>query len=320
MRRTAPFLAVGPFLRALFADEEALDVVCRADRIELQWFDSVALAARLRRRLPHSTLVGVFHDVVSQGYARTLSTRRAGLRARSAALVRLLLAILVERRAMRALDTAVVLSDKDRALLARRRGSSRVLVVSPPLDDDDMPSRPRTEPLPAPEVLFVGALWRMENDDAARWLLRDIWPRIRRAVPAAHLTIAGHGPSDVLRQEAGRRDDVEVTGYVDSLGPYYRRASVAIAPLRRGAGVKLKSVVAMMWGIPVVATSVGAEGVAGPDVFVAVHDDPARFADAVTEALRFSQRTRDVAARAFAWSHDVYSAAAYARSLERLYP
>ena len=57
----------------------------------------------------------------------------------------------------------------------------------------------------------------------------------------------------------------------------------------------------------------------GPDVFVAVEDDPAAFADAVVGVLDGSGAALDVAARAHAWSHDRYSAASYLRSLHQLY-
>jgi glycosyltransferase involved in cell wall biosynthesis len=90
--------------------------------------------------------------------------------------------------------------------------------------------------------------------------------------------------------------------------------------MRLGAGVKLKSVVAMLWGLPVVATSVAAEGVTGPQVFYSVEDDSTDFAAAVVAVLKDPSSADDVRARAFAWSHETYSTAQYRRSLEQLYP
>ena len=320
MSRVVPFLAVRPFWTALIADPEVLSALRQADRIELQWFNALALAPRLRRVLPHTHQVGVFHDVVSQGQSRMFRTPRVSPRWRLVALAQLLAAVPLERWLLRVLDTAVVVSDKDRALLERRGGRSHIVVVSPPLDDEDMPSEPRAEQVGPPEVLFVGALDRVENQDAARWLLERIWPQVLAAVPHARLTIAGSEPSPSLRRAAGFVDNVRLTGYVESLSPFYRRASVVVAPMRLGAGVKLKSVVAMLWGLPVVATSVAAEGVTGPEVFCAVEDDSRDFADAVIAVLKDPSSTRDVRARAFAWSHDAYSTAQYQRSVEQLYP
>ncbi len=320
MSRVAPFLAIRPFWRALVADPAVLSALRQADRIELQWFNALALASRLRRALPETHQVGVFHDVVSQGQRRMFLTPGVSPRWRLVALVQLVLALPLERRFLRVLDTAVVVSEKDRALLKRRRGRARIVVVSPPLEDEDMPSGPGVRSLGPPEVLFVGALDRLENEDAAHWLINDIWPRVISEVPDTRLTIAGANPSAHLRRQAESAAKVTLTDYVDSLSPYYRRASVVVAPMRLGAGVKLKSLVAMLWGLPVVATSVAAEGVTGPQVFYAVEDDSADFADAVVAVLKDPSSADDVRARAFEWSHDSYSTAQYRRSIEQLYP
>jgi glycosyltransferase involved in cell wall biosynthesis len=123
----------------------------------------------------------------------------------------------------------------------------------------------------------------------------------------------------VVRREASALDTVEVTGHVESLTPFYRRASVAVASMRFGAGVKLKTVMAMLWGVPVLATTVGAEGVEGPDVFFAVEDDATALASAIARALDEPAAALEVASRAHAWAHSRYSTDAYARELERIY-
>jgi glycosyltransferase involved in cell wall biosynthesis len=319
LSRAFPFLTTRSFLRALLRDEEVLDTLSRADRVELQWFWAIVLAPHLRRVLPGTPISGVFHDVASQGYRRRLLGPGVPLPHRVLALTRLVVSVPLERRAVRALETAVVLSEKDRALLVRRGAVGRVAVLPPPLDDEEMPRSPRESAPRVPEALFVGALWRGENEDAALWLLREVWPRVRTRVPGARLTIAGADPKERLRRAAVAADDVELTGRVDSLAPYYRRASVALAPLRFGAGVKLKVVVAMLWSVPVIATSVGAEGVEGPAVFLAVEDDAEELAGAIVGALVDPEQALEVAARAYTWSHAQYSTAAYRRALERLY-
>ncbi|MGY1635492.1 glycosyltransferase [Geodermatophilus sp. SYSU D00742] len=317
--RAVPFLAARAFAHACLRDERVIAALRAADRVELQWFSSVLLASRIRRAVPDTPLVGVFHDVVSQGHQRRAISGHLPWRSRTVALLRWLIAIPLEWRAMRALQTAVVLSDKDEMLLRRRGGSARVLVVSPPLDSEDMPDRLEQHRSIEPRVLFVGALGRPENHDAATWFLSDIWPRIRSSVPEARFTLAGAGVRPSLVEEAARHDGVEVTGYVDTLGPYYRQASVVVAPLRMGAGVKLKCVTAMLWGVPVVATRVGAEGVDGPGVFVAVEDDARCLADAVVAVLRDPASAVEVRARALDWAHRTYSSQAYRCTLKRLY-
>ncbi|MGY1735354.1 glycosyltransferase [Geodermatophilus sp. SYSU D00684] len=318
LTRALPFLTRGPFVRALLRDEELVATLRRAGQVELQWFDVITLAPRLRRALPGTPLTGVFHDVASQGHLRMLTSPATPWARRALALVRLVLSVPLEWRAVRALRTAVVLSDKDGRLLARRGAGDRVVVLPPALDDPEMPASPREREPATQEVLFVGAMWRPENLDAAWWLLREVWPLVRAQVPGARLTIAGAGSPPALHQEAAATG-VEVTGPVESLSAYYRRASVAVSPMRLGAGVKLKGVVAMLWGVPVVATSVGAEGIEGPDVFAAVADDAAAFAAAVARVLTDPRPALEVAARAHAWSHARYSSAGHRQVLRTLY-
>ena len=88
-------------------------------------------------------------------------------------------------------------------------------------------------------------------------------------------------------------------------------------PLLNGAGVKFKTIDAMMWGIPAVTTSVGAEGIEGADLLHAVVDDPDAFADAVISALRGAGEDTAIAARA--WAVSVYGLDAFRDRLRGVY-
>src|SRR6476659_6091359 len=96
------------------------------------------------------------------------------------------------------------------------------------------------------------------NDDAARFLLRDILPRLRRLRPNTHLILAGSGPSAALREMARRAGNVSVTGFVDDIRPSLRRAAVAVCPIRIGVGIQNKVLEAMAMGKPVVASPLAA--------------------------------------------------------------
>ncbi len=130
------------------------------------------------------------------------------------------------------------------------------------------------------ELLFVGNFQHAPNVDAAIDFHRAVWPLVRAAVPDAHLVLAGTSPPPEVVALAG--DRVTVTGWVPSLHPYLDRARVSIAWLRYGAGVKGKITEAVAAGVPVVTTTVGAEGmdlVHGEHVLIA--DTPEEFARAV---------------------------------------
>lgn len=134
-------------------------------------------------------------------------------------------------------------------------------------------------------ILFVAGFGHPPNVDAARWLVEEILPRVRARIPQIRLSLVGSNPTEEVKALAA--DGVDVTGYVDdlALASLYRSARVVVAPLRFGAGVKLKVLEAMACGVPVVTTSVGAQGLLGLDQVVPVSDDPEGLAGALVELL-----------------------------------
>ncbi len=155
------------------------------------------------------------------------------------------------------------------------------------------PPRPRGDGRSLhPTLLFVGALGYEPNDEAVTWFLRRVWPRLRH-VAGLDFDIVGAAPSPALRRLA-RRPGVRLHGFQPDLAPFYRRAALVVAPLRTGAGTRIKIVEAAMQGVPVVATTLAAEGLplgAGRHVWLA--DRPEDFARAIVEALRHPrQRAR----------------------------
>jgi len=139
-------------------------------------------------------------------------------------------------------------------------------------------------------ILFVGSMDVEMNVDAVTWFAEEILPRIRGRVPGVVFDIVGRSPTSGV-QKLGRQDGVHVTGRVDDLQPYYNRASVAVIPSRLGGGTKLKVPEAMAAGVPVVATSIGAQGLAVEDEkHILIANEEGRFADAVVSLLENSKQ------------------------------
>jgi GT2 family glycosyltransferase/glycosyltransferase involved in cell wall biosynthesis len=137
------------------------------------------------------------------------------------------------------------------------------------------------------------------NVDALAWFVRDVLPLVLRRVPEATIVVTGGDPpADVLKL---RSASVRFAGFVDSLDDLYANVRAAIAPIRFGAGVKIKTIEAIQYGVPVVATPVGAEGlVLDEPACIAVSDDAAAFADALVRVLsdeRDWTHARDAALR-----------------------
>jgi GT2 family glycosyltransferase len=134
-------------------------------------------------------------------------------------------------------------------------------------------------------VLFVAGFAHPPNVDAAEWLVDQVMPRVWAQRPDVVLSLVGAHPTESVRDLTGPR--VEVTGFVsdEELAHRYATARVAVVPLRFGAGVKSKVVEALQQGLPLVTTSVGAQGLPGLEAVAAIADDPQALAECVLALL-----------------------------------
>ncbi len=178
----------------------------------------------------------------------------------------------------------VICVSEDEAAFFRARGARRVRVVTPWLHravatDASLAGRA--------DIGFVAG-WlagaSSPNGDALEWFVTEVMPLVLREVPWARLRVTGTLPPPLHRLEGLH---LTAEGFVGDLAGFYRHLRVAVAPLRFGAGVKLKTVEALQYGVPIVATSVGAEGLEGlPGGAVVVEDQADAFAAAVVSRLR----------------------------------
>jgi len=126
------------------------------------------------------------------------------------------------------------------------------------------------------DVVFLGGFGHMPNVDAAVWMAKTIWPKLRGRLRGARLILAGANPTPEVLDLAG--PDILVPGRIDDLGPLFEQTRVFVAPLRYGAGVKGKIYSAMAHGVPVVSTTIGAEGMdLEPGLEVLLGDEPDAF-------------------------------------------
>jgi len=161
-----------------------------------------------------------------------------------------------ERRWLRRANHVTCCSERDRQILKQIAGRVPVTVVDNGVDPElvTFDDGPGTDDL----VVFVGGMGYAPNADAARVLIEQVMPALRRRRPGARLKIVGKDPSAELL--AAQSDDVEVTGKVADVGPYLRSAAVTVMPLRTGGGTRLKVLEAMAAGTPIVATKIAIEG------------------------------------------------------------
>jgi glycosyltransferase involved in cell wall biosynthesis len=151
-------------------------------------------------------------------------------------------------------------SPEDAARVAARHALPAVVVPNSVTVPSGITGRSRRDAGHA-SLLFVGNLTYGPNAEAAEVLVREILPRVRRLTlrPVGVELVGSFEPVGRVAALAAC-DGVEVRGQVDDLGAAYARADVAVVPLRRGSGTRIKLLEALAAGVPVVTTAVGAAG------------------------------------------------------------
>lgn len=204
----------------------------------------------------------------------------------------------VQRRCADAVQRVVVCSDLD----VRRSGLPKAVAI--PNGSDEAPGavtdrrglRGRV-----PTMIFVGALDYEPNADAIRWFASEVLPVVRARLPQARLRVVGRGSAALGLWD--RVPGLQIVGEVADLAPELLAADVSVAPIRLGAGTRLKVIEAMANHIPVVTTEVGCEGIALSDrTHALLAYDPRRFADACLRLLTdaaLRQELADNAAKLF---------------------
>jgi len=134
-------------------------------------------------------------------------------------------------------------------------------------------------------IVFVASLDNEANHDGAMYFVNEIFPLVKKEYPDVVIYLVGRFPKEELTRKHNG-NDIVVTGMVPSVDEYYHESAVAIVPLRSGGGTRLKVLEAMAVGVPVVSTTVGAEGInitTNKDIMLA--DTPEDFACCVVDLL-----------------------------------
>ncbi|BDU75311.1 glycosyltransferase [Mesoterricola sediminis] len=165
-------------------------------------------------------------------------------------------------------------------------------------------------PLPPGRAVFFGSLWYPPNQDALAWLL-DLWPPVAAALPGARLTLAGRGCPGALEARVRATPGLDLAGFVPDLASLLRASGVAVIPLRAGGGTKIKTLEAMAAGLPILATSVAAEGLGLRDgEHAVIRDEPEAFREALAAMLREPGAWRAMGLRARDLARERFSQAA----------
>jgi GT2 family glycosyltransferase len=173
-------------------------------------------------------------------------------------------------------DASIVVSPVEKELLAKEVARANVHVVQLVIPEE--PQGPGFEE--RRDILFIGGYQHTPNAEAVLYFCREILPQLRQRIPELRFLVLGSRPTPEIQALAN--DHIQVLGFQKDITPYFNACRLMVAPLRFGAGIKGKLGTSFSYGLPVVASSIAAEGMYlqhGREVLIA--DTPGEFADAV---------------------------------------
>lgn len=209
----------------------------------------------------------------------------------------------IELATYAASDLVITISDADAAILHRELPQTPTRTVS---NIHPMPALYPTRSIAQTQLLFIGSFTHEPNIDAALYFCSEILPVIQRKIPDVSVCIVGNAPTQEILALAS--ENIKVLGYVPETAPYLDSCLISIAPLRFGGGVKGKVGEAMSYALPVVTTSIGAEGFGVTDgEHLLICDDSESFANGVIELINNDEYRSQIGKAARKFIEDNYS-------------
>lgn len=167
---------------------------------------------------------------------------------------------------------------------------------------------PPAHNLQKPCLCLAGSFFGSQSpmEDGSRWLIEAILPLVRQQIPDVHLYIVGRGSDRVLADIEDQ--GITITGQLPSVLSYLCHADVALVPLRFESGTRFKILEAGACGVPVVSTTLGAEGLfVAHERDILIADQPEPFAEAVVRLLRYPDLASEIAKNLKSLVYEKYS-------------
>jgi glycosyltransferase involved in cell wall biosynthesis len=274
----------------------------------------------LRQARRRSIVVCDWHNIESELMQR-YSEREPGFFRRAYASKTARLMSEFEKRALREFDAHVTVSQRDAERLRHLNPDARIFVIENGVDTafySDQKIGARDGSL-ARRIVFVGSMDYHANIDGVVNFARNVWPRVRERRPELTFTIVGKDPAEAVR-ELAQLPGIEVTGTVDDVRPFYREAIAAVVPLNVAGGSRLKILEAMAAEVPVVSTTLGAEGLEvrhAENILIA--DTNEQLAEAIISLAEYEARRNELSAAGHALVSSHYEWSSLGAELFRAY-
>jgi|GEM_PF-2477105 glycosyltransferase involved in cell wall biosynthesis len=213
-----------------------------------------------------------------------------------------------EQQLVQEADKAILISERDKKFL----GQKEINIIPNGIEANNLAEVERDI-----DLLFVGNMAAKTNIDAARWFAKSIMPKLVKYEPSLQFFIAGVNPSEEIKKLQNR--NITVSGYVQDINEYYRRARLFVCPMRRGAGQKNKILEAMINNTPVISTTEGNIGIDAPENAIAIADNAKEFAEKILILLEDSNQRNQLAEKGRAYARENFSWEKSVSLLEQCY-
>ena len=211
----------------------------------------------------------------------------------------------------------VAMSDSDRVQMEILSPGLSIDIVPNGIDIDYFAGKKREIPTP-PRVLYVGNFTWLQNIEAVELLINKVWPEIKKQVPNAKLWIVGMRMTDYIRNL--KSDDIDVSEGMPDIRDAYRKSTVLVTPIRGPGGTRLKILEAMASSLPVVTTTVGAEGLGGKNGKEAlVEDNLEDLVASTVKILKNPKRAQELGLSGWNFVKKNYTWEISAQKLSRIY-
>ena len=227
------------------------------DVVVLQWTQMAFLIGRIKKAFPNAKYIVIEEDVTFLAYRRFYKYYKNPIKKLMFYLMYHVVKYL-ELKSVCMSDKTVCSNEKDKKLLWNTGvDKQKVINIVPYYQNMSEVEYKGT----SKDIIFYGAMGRMENHMSAVWFLENVFPKIED--PSVRFLVIGGGPKDELRAYENER--VKIMGFVEDLTPYFSSGLCLAAPLVLGAGIKVKILEAMSAGLPVVTNAIGIEGINAVD-------------------------------------------------------
>jgi len=250
------------------------------------------------------------HNVESQIVRRRLNNSK-NLLAKLFLIVEYWKALLFEKSACKYADLVLAITQQDHSTISKLTHGKCKCHVSLCVVKKEKISFQRNSNEKV--ILFIGTMSWYPNEDGLMWFYDNVFRAFDLGKDGWKLLVVGNSPTKRVLELA---DDkfVEVTGYVDDVKPYIQRSLLSVVPLRIGGGMRIKILDLFKWGVPVISTDIGCEGIpASNNKNIMIANSPEEFLNKLNQIAQNPELRQELIQNAFTLIAENYS---FSKALE----